>query len=94
MQTREAKLADITSRVTVAEEWANEAVEARDALTTSFNQLEADREWMRSRGIAHVSILCLCIKCLARDDLNILVLQIVESIMDAPETATGLDLVK
>ncbi|XP_035830104.1 uncharacterized protein LOC118479604 [Helianthus annuus] len=54
VQTREAKLADITARVTVAEERANEVVEARDALTSSFNQLEADREWMRSHGIAHI----------------------------------------
>ncbi|KAJ0896153.1 hypothetical protein HanRHA438_Chr08g0331161 [Helianthus annuus] len=44
VQTREATLADITARVTVAEERANEAVEARDALTFSFNQLETDRE--------------------------------------------------
>ena len=60
MQTREATLADITARVTVAEERANEAVEARDGLTSSFNQLETDREWMRCHGIAHVSIWCLC----------------------------------
>ncbi|KAJ0714109.1 hypothetical protein HanPI659440_Chr13g0485881 [Helianthus annuus] len=72
VQTQEVKVADLTARVTVAEKRANEAVKARDALTSSFNQLEADREWMRSRGIAHI----------------------VESIMDAPETATGLDLVK
>ncbi|KAJ0927369.1 hypothetical protein HanRHA438_Chr04g0182071 [Helianthus annuus] len=72
LQTREAKLADITARVTVAEERANEAVEARDALTTSFNQLEADREWMRSHGIAYI----------------------VKAIMDAPEIAIGIDLIK
>ncbi|XP_022019357.1 uncharacterized protein LOC110919392 [Helianthus annuus] len=72
VQTHEAKLADITARVTVAEERANEAVEARDALTSSFNQLEADREWMRSHGIA----------------------RIVKAIMDAPETAIGIDLIK
>ncbi|XP_035833495.1 uncharacterized protein LOC118482112 [Helianthus annuus] len=58
--------------MTAAEERANVAVEARDALTSSFNQLEADREWMRSHGIA----------------------RIVQAIMDAPETAAGLDLVK
>ncbi|MFS7972897.1 putative HAT dimerization domain, ribonuclease H-like superfamily, hAT-like transposase, RNase-H [Helianthus anomalus] len=85
---------DLTARVTVAEKQANEAVEARDALTSLFNQLEANREWMRSQGIAHVSISCLCIKCLIRDDLIFLVVQIVQSIMEAPETATGLDLVK
>ncbi|KAJ0870194.1 hypothetical protein HanRHA438_Chr11g0497611 [Helianthus annuus] len=68
----QVKVADLTARVTVAEERANATVEARDALTSSFNQLEADREWMRSHGIAHI----------------------VQAIMDAPETATGLDLVK
>ena len=47
--------------MTAAEERANVAVEARDALTSSFNQLEADREWMRSHGIARVSIPCLYI---------------------------------
>ncbi|KAM0028886.1 hypothetical protein Hdeb2414_s0018g00519461 [Helianthus debilis subsp. tardiflorus] len=72
VQAREAKLADITACVTVAEDRANEAVEARDALTSSFNQLEDDREWMRSHGIAHI----------------------VQAFMDAPETATGLDLIK
>ncbi|KAJ0926851.1 hypothetical protein HanRHA438_Chr04g0176071 [Helianthus annuus] len=72
VQTREGKLADITARATLAEERANAAVEARDTLTSSFNQLEADREWMRCHGIA----------------------RIVQAIMDAPETATGLDLVK
>uniref|UniRef100_A0A251SQW1 Uncharacterized protein n=1 Tax=Helianthus annuus TaxID=4232 RepID=A0A251SQW1_HELAN len=54
VQTREATLADITARMTVAEERANEAIEARDALTSSFNQLETDREWMRCHGIAHI----------------------------------------
>ncbi|KAM0057339.1 hypothetical protein Hdeb2414_s0005g00157051 [Helianthus debilis subsp. tardiflorus] len=72
VQTREVANTDLTSRVTVAEERANAAVEAKDALTSSFNQLEADREWMRCHGIA----------------------RIVQAIMDAPETATGLDLVK
>ncbi|XP_021989201.2 uncharacterized protein LOC110885775 [Helianthus annuus] len=72
VQTREAKLADITARVTVAEERANKAVEARDALTSSFNQLETDREWMRCHGISHI----------------------VKAIMDAPETVSGIDLIK
>ncbi|KAJ0702338.1 hypothetical protein HanPI659440_Chr14g0528381 [Helianthus annuus] len=72
VQTREAQLAEITARVTVAEKRANEAVEARDGLTSSFNQLEADREWMRCHGIAHI----------------------VKAILDAPETATGIDLIK
>ncbi|KAJ0534701.1 hypothetical protein HanIR_Chr09g0422651 [Helianthus annuus] len=72
VQTREVAVTDLTARMTAAEERANVAVEARDALTSSFNQLEADREWMRSHGIA----------------------RIVQAIMDAPETAAGLDLVK
>ncbi|KAM0029406.1 hypothetical protein Hdeb2414_s0018g00525321 [Helianthus debilis subsp. tardiflorus] len=72
VQTREVAVTDLTARVTVAEERANAAVEAKDALTSSFNQLEADREWMRCHGIA----------------------RIVQAIMDAPKTATGLDLVK
>ncbi|KAJ0537398.1 hypothetical protein HanHA300_Chr08g0263031 [Helianthus annuus] len=71
-QTREVAVTDLTARVTAAEERANTAVEARDALTSSFNQLEADHEWMRGHGIA----------------------RIVQAIMDAPETAVGLDLVK
>ncbi|KAM0014649.1 hypothetical protein Hdeb2414_s0034g00726201 [Helianthus debilis subsp. tardiflorus] len=72
VQTREVAVTDLTPRVTVAEERANAAVEARDALTSSFHQLEVDREWMRSHGIAHI----------------------VQAIMDAPETATGIDLIK
>ncbi|KAF5777549.1 hypothetical protein HanXRQr2_Chr12g0537041 [Helianthus annuus] len=72
VQAREVAVTDLTARVSVAEERANVAVEARDALTSSLQQLEADREWMRSQGIAHI----------------------VQAIMDAPETATGLDLVK
>ncbi|KAJ0565624.1 hypothetical protein HanIR_Chr06g0264671 [Helianthus annuus] len=72
VQAREVAVTDLTARVTAAEERANVAVEARDALTSSFNQLEADREWMRRHGIAHI----------------------VQAIMDAPETAASLDLVK
>ncbi|KAM0000264.1 hypothetical protein Hdeb2414_s0437g00893461 [Helianthus debilis subsp. tardiflorus] len=72
VQTREVAITDLTARVTVAEERASAAVEAKDALTSSFNQLVVDREWMRCHGNA----------------------RIVQAIMDAPETATGLDLVK
>uniref|UniRef100_A0A251TMF4 Uncharacterized protein n=1 Tax=Helianthus annuus TaxID=4232 RepID=A0A251TMF4_HELAN len=72
VQTREVTVTDLTARMTAAEERVNTAVEAKDALASSFNQLEADREWMRSHGIA----------------------RIVQAIMDAPETAAGLDLVK
>ncbi|XP_035830154.1 plectin-like [Helianthus annuus] len=57
VQTREVAVTDLTARMTAAEERANTAVEAKDALASSFNQLEADREWMRSHGIARVSML-------------------------------------
>ncbi|KAJ0789939.1 hypothetical protein HanPI659440_Chr05g0209291 [Helianthus annuus] len=50
VQTWEVAVTDLTARMTAAVERANAAVEARDALTSSFNQLEADREWMRSHG--------------------------------------------
>ncbi|KAM0067351.1 hypothetical protein Hdeb2414_s0002g00060061 [Helianthus debilis subsp. tardiflorus] len=69
LQAREVAVKDLTARVSIADERVNAAVEAKDALTSSFNQLEVDREWMRSHGIAH-------------------------AIMDAPETAAGLYLVK
>ncbi|KAF5761680.1 hypothetical protein HanXRQr2_Chr16g0767851 [Helianthus annuus] len=71
IQTREVAVTYLTARMTAPEERANVAVEARDALTYSFQQLEADREWMRSQGIPYI----------------------VQAIMDALETATGLDLV-
>ncbi|KAJ0516181.1 hypothetical protein HanHA300_Chr00c0109g0710991 [Helianthus annuus] len=72
VQAREVAVTDLTARVSVAEERADAAVEAKDALVSSFDQLKADREWLRTHGIA----------------------RIVEAIMDAPETAAGLDLVK
>ncbi|KAJ0677800.1 hypothetical protein HanOQP8_Chr12g0440671 [Helianthus annuus] len=72
VQAREVAVADLTARVSVAEKRADAAAEAKDALVSSFNQLEADREWLRTHGIA----------------------RIVEAIMNAPETASGLDLVK
>ncbi|KAF5815923.1 hypothetical protein HanXRQr2_Chr03g0128601 [Helianthus annuus] len=72
VQAREVAVTDLTARVSAAEERADAAVEAKDALVSSFNQLEADREWLRAHGIA----------------------RIVEAIMNAPETASGLDLVK
>ncbi|KAF5811159.1 hypothetical protein HanXRQr2_Chr04g0178211 [Helianthus annuus] len=72
VQAREVAVTDLTARVSVAEERADAAVEAKDALVSSVNQLEADREWLRAHGIA----------------------RIVEAIMNAPETAAGLDLVK
>ncbi|KAJ0541450.1 hypothetical protein HanLR1_Chr09g0308041 [Helianthus annuus] len=71
-QSREAMLAEVTARATEAETRASEAAEARDSLTSSFNQLETDREWMRCHGIAHI----------------------VRAILDAPEIATGIDVIK
>ncbi|KAJ0877732.1 hypothetical protein HanRHA438_Chr10g0431741 [Helianthus annuus] len=72
VQAREVTVTDLTARVSAAEKRADAAAEAKDALVSSFNQLEADREWLRTHGIA----------------------RIVEAIMNAPETASGLDLVK
>ncbi|KAF5770099.1 hypothetical protein HanXRQr2_Chr14g0655691 [Helianthus annuus] len=72
VQAREVAVTDLTARVSAAEKRADAAAEAKDALVSSFNQLEAHREWLRTHGIA----------------------RIVEAIMNAPETASGLDLVK
>ncbi|KAJ0841626.1 hypothetical protein HanPSC8_Chr14g0632571 [Helianthus annuus] len=72
VQAREVAVTDLTARVSAAEKRAEAAAEAKDALVSSFNQLEADREWLRTH-------------CIAR---------IVEAIMNAPETSSGLDLVK
>ncbi|KAJ0933163.1 hypothetical protein HanPSC8_Chr04g0181801 [Helianthus annuus] len=72
VQAREVAVTDLVARVSVAEERADAAVEAKDALVSSFDQLKADREWLRTHGIA----------------------RIVEAIMNAPETASGFDLVK
>ncbi|XP_035836222.1 uncharacterized protein LOC110911591 [Helianthus annuus] len=72
VQARAVAVTDLTARVSDAEKRADAAVEAKDVLVSSFNQLEADREWLRTHGIA----------------------RIVEAIMNAPETSSGLDLVK
>ncbi|XP_035841508.1 uncharacterized protein LOC110876787 [Helianthus annuus] len=72
VQAREVVVTDLTTRVSAAEKRADAAAEAKDALVSSFNQLEADREWLRTYGIA----------------------RIVEAIMNAPKTSSGLDLVK
>uniref|UniRef100_A0A251UZB5 Putative transposase (Putative), gypsy type n=1 Tax=Helianthus annuus TaxID=4232 RepID=A0A251UZB5_HELAN len=61
VQAREVAVTDLTARVSAAEQRADAATEAKDALVSSFNQLEADREWLRTHGIARVSILCLYI---------------------------------
>ena len=61
MQARGVAVTDLTARVSAAEQRADAAVEAKDALVSSFNQLEADREWLRTHGIARVSIRCLYI---------------------------------
>ncbi|KAJ0683824.1 hypothetical protein HanLR1_Chr11g0384541 [Helianthus annuus] len=72
VQSRAVAVTDLTARVSDAEKRADAAVEAKDVLVSSFNQLEADREWLRTHDIA----------------------RIVEAIMNAPETSSGLDLVK
>ncbi|XP_035839061.1 uncharacterized protein LOC118486608 [Helianthus annuus] len=72
MLAREVAVTDLTTRVSAAEKRADAVAEAKNALVSSFNQLEADREWLRTHGIA----------------------RIVEAIMNAPETSSGLDLVK
>ncbi|KAJ0789961.1 hypothetical protein HanPI659440_Chr05g0209541 [Helianthus annuus] len=54
VQTREVAVTDLTARVSVAEERADAAVEAKDALVSSFDQLKADREWLRTHGIARI----------------------------------------
>ncbi|KAJ0506997.1 hypothetical protein HanLR1_Chr12g0464881 [Helianthus annuus] len=58
VQAREAAVTDLTVRVSVAEERADATVEAKDALVSSFDQLKADREWLRTHGIARVSMCC------------------------------------
>ncbi|KAM0048420.1 hypothetical protein Hdeb2414_s0008g00274271 [Helianthus debilis subsp. tardiflorus] len=65
-------LAEATARATEAEVRVSEAAETRDSLASSFNQLKADREWMRCHGIS----------------------DIVKAILDAPENATGIELIK
>ncbi|KAJ0832502.1 hypothetical protein HanPSC8_Chr15g0679501 [Helianthus annuus] len=55
VQAREVAVTDLTARVTAAEKRADAAAEAKDALVSSFNQLEADREWLRTHGIARAS---------------------------------------
>ncbi|MFS7989086.1 hypothetical protein Hanom_Chr11g01042601 [Helianthus anomalus] len=44
----------VTARVTKVETRARQAEEARDGLTTSLNQVKADRDWMRDQGIGHI----------------------------------------
>ncbi|KAF5792406.1 hypothetical protein HanRHA438_Chr09g0417651 [Helianthus annuus] len=54
VQSRVAILEEVTAHVTKVETWARRAEEARDRLTTSHNQLRADRDWMRDHGIGHI----------------------------------------
>ncbi|KAM0040027.1 hypothetical protein Hdeb2414_s0012g00388951 [Helianthus debilis subsp. tardiflorus] len=60
MQNRVTIVEEVTARVTEAEARAREAAEARDSLSSSLDRLKANRDWMRYRGIGHVSIRCLC----------------------------------
>uniref|UniRef100_A0A251U4I6 Uncharacterized protein n=1 Tax=Helianthus annuus TaxID=4232 RepID=A0A251U4I6_HELAN len=47
-------LAEVTARTAEAEMRAREAAEARDSLVSSFDQIKADRDWMRDHGIGHI----------------------------------------
>ncbi|MFS7949336.1 hypothetical protein Hanom_Chr06g00570381 [Helianthus anomalus] len=58
VQSRVAILEEVSACSTEAEARARQAEEVRDGLTTSLNQLTADRDWMCDHGIAHVSIWC------------------------------------
>ncbi|KAF5758657.1 hypothetical protein HanXRQr2_Chr16g0731751 [Helianthus annuus] len=44
----------VTARASEAEARAREVAEARDSLTTSLDQLKADRDWMHDHGIGHI----------------------------------------
>ncbi|MFS7905734.1 hypothetical protein Hanom_Chr01g00051181 [Helianthus anomalus] len=72
VQNCKTMLVEITARATEAEARASEAVEARDRLVSSFNQLKADRDRMRDHGIGHI----------------------VKAILDAPENAASVDLIR
>ncbi|KAF5796391.1 hypothetical protein HanXRQr2_Chr08g0350891 [Helianthus annuus] len=54
LQNRVTILADVTARTTEAEARARDATKARDSLVSSFDQLKADRDWMRDHGIGHI----------------------------------------
>ncbi|KAJ0818765.1 hypothetical protein HanPI659440_Chr00c01g0706061 [Helianthus annuus] len=54
VQSRVTILEKVSARATEAEARARQAEEVRDGLTTSLNQLIADRDWMRNHGIAHI----------------------------------------
>ncbi|MFS8003374.1 hypothetical protein Hanom_Chr13g01213231 [Helianthus anomalus] len=53
VQDRVTILEEVTARASEAEARAREAAEIRDGLTTSLNQLKADRDWMRGHDIGH-----------------------------------------
>ncbi|MFS7994070.1 hypothetical protein Hanom_Chr12g01101551 [Helianthus anomalus] len=54
VQSQVAILEEVSARATEAEAQARQAEEVRDGLTTSLNQLTADRVWMRDHDIAHI----------------------------------------
>ncbi|MFS7904348.1 hypothetical protein Hanom_Chr01g00035001 [Helianthus anomalus] len=54
VQNRVTILEEVTARASEAKARAREAAEARDSLTTSLNQLKADRDCMRDHGIGHI----------------------------------------
>ncbi|XP_021985068.1 uncharacterized protein LOC110880964 [Helianthus annuus] len=54
VQNRVTIIEEFTARAAEAEARAREAAEARDSLVSSFDQLKADRDWMRDHGIEHI----------------------------------------
>ncbi|MFS7989729.1 hypothetical protein Hanom_Chr11g01050301 [Helianthus anomalus] len=54
VQSRVTILEEVSARATEVEAWARQAEEVRDGLTTSLNQVIADRAWMHEHGIAHI----------------------------------------
>ncbi|MFS8004180.1 hypothetical protein Hanom_Chr13g01222661 [Helianthus anomalus] len=79
VQSRVAILEEVSAHAFEAEARARQAEEVRDGLTTSLNQLTANRDWMRDHGIAHISIWCPFYLC---------------TILDAPENATAVNEIK
>ncbi|MFS7994046.1 hypothetical protein Hanom_Chr12g01101271 [Helianthus anomalus] len=54
VQSQVAILEEVSARATEAEAQERQAEEVRDGLTTSLNQLTADRVWMCDQDIAHI----------------------------------------
>ncbi|XP_022032081.1 translation initiation factor IF-2-like [Helianthus annuus] len=54
VQNRVTIIEEVTARAAEAKARAREAAEARDSLVSSFDQLKADRDWMRDHVIGHI----------------------------------------